>query len=291
VAPDLDAHLKIDSEIDASLAITDRWIGLQFVSEPARVSEGKLAADIARRWTESDAVAVLTVGGDRRRPTLEGARYHGGVQVRRARIYIDRADSAGTSQLARYLADGTPGEALEILEVRRIEVAPPPIEPRLRGQHIPFVVLGIGAAAALGSTAWIIETKEDDHEHRIFNNLKTAPITTFVSSSVVIGAGVYLYLRVTESAEIAPAALLGTGAALLLSGGVLIAVDESPYVGLKHVQPKFLNSAPLGLVVGSVGGVLAGVGAWLLGQDYRDATLPIVTVDRGGGFVGWSGRF
>lgn len=291
VAPDDDTHLKINSEMDATLRITDTWIGLEFATEAARAVDGKIAAEIARRWTKSDAVAVLAAGQDRRRPVLEGARYGDGVQLRRARIYTDRPDSPAVSQLARYLADGTPGPDLEILEVRRADVAPARIERRLRGQHIPFVVLGIGAVAALGSSMWYLASPDDDHTLPTYDNQRPPAIITFVSSSVAVGAGIYLYLQVSETADIAPAALLGAGAAALLAGGMLLAADQDPFVGLGYVRPTYRDSARLGLVVGGAGIVLTGVGVWLLGQERMDTALPVVTVERGGGSLGWTGRF
>lgn len=291
VVPNDDTHLKIDSELDASLSITDTWVGFQFVSEHARASDGKLAAEIARRWTESDTVAVLAAGEVRRRPVLEGARYHDGVEVRRARIYTDRASSDGPNQLARFLADGTPGTELEIVVAYRTEAPPTSRAPLMRGQHIPYVVLGIATIGALGSTVWYLANSPYTHEIRKYDDQQGPAAITFAGSSILVGTGVYLYLDVSETADVVTAALLGSGTAALLAGGMLLVADKASYWGFKHVRPTYFNSAPMGLVAGSAGIALTGVGIWLFRQERRDAALPVVTVERGGGFLGWSGRF
>jgi hypothetical protein len=85
-----------------------------------------------------------------------------------------------------------------------------------------------------------------------------------------------------------PVSLLGAGAAMLVTGAILVAIDEdSPDSDGNHVR-TYRDSATAGVVVGSAGIVAAGVGLWLLLRGDSDADRgPIVTASSSGATLGW----
>jgi hypothetical protein len=288
VAPNDDAYLNIDPDIDTTLWVTDSWIGFQFTSEAARGREGKYAVEIARRWTGNGAVVVLVTGQDKGRPVLEGVRYRDGVEVRRARIYIDATDAGGSSKLAQFLADGTPGAGIAVLKT---DATPAPIGARRRWRRTPQVVMGLGVLASAGSSVWYLVSSDDDHTRPTYDDWKTPAVEVFMGSAIVVGAGVYLYLRGSRSTGTATAAVLGTGIAALLSGAMMYATDEDQYSGSGWQRKYYRDTAAGGLIVCGAGIALVGVGVWLLRRDHQDASMPIVVVERDSRFLGWSGRF
>ncbi len=290
VVPDDVAYLRVDPEIDTSLRVDDSWMGFQFTSEAARASEDKYAIEIARRWMGSGTVAVLATRQVQGRPVLEGVRYRDGLELRRAWIYTDSPDPDGMRQLVRFLADGTPGAGLEIDAAPAAPAAP--VVARRRWRYVPQAVLGAGALALLGSSVWYHVQPDNHHVSLTYEDTKTPPIIAFVGSSAVVGAGVYLYLHESQTIDVMPAAMLGTGVAALLSGSMLYAIDEDPVTRPNVlVYPTYRNTGPLGLILGGTGIALTGAGVWLLGQEPRETAMPIVSVERGRGFIGWTGRF
>jgi hypothetical protein len=85
--------------------------------------------------------------------------------------------------------------------------------------------------------------------------------------------------------------LLGTGAALALGGGILIALDEDHPDPDGPQPPTYFDSAPLGMLTASIGVAVMGVGAYLLFKEPRRKSAPAVSLVPGGGVIGWAGRF
>jgi hypothetical protein len=84
-------------------------------------------------------------------------------------------------------------------------------------------------------------------------------------------------------ARLAPRLLVGAGAAALVAGGVLVAIDQDPGVA----SPVYRNTAPAGIAVGAVGLAAVGVGLWLWGS--RGGSSPLLAISSSGGFIGWRG--
>jgi hypothetical protein len=288
VAPNDEAFLHVDPDLDTILWAQDSSIALRFSSEGARRREGRYSVELSRRWTGSGEAAVLATSHDQGRSVLEGVRYRDGIELRRARIYTDVTDAGGPGKLAQFLADGTPGDGIEVL---RTEAGPAPKEPRRRGDRVSQAVIGIGALAVIGSGAWYLASPDDDHSGPDYDDWKSPAVGAFVGGSIVVGAGVYLYLRNSRSTRAATAAMLGAGAAALLSGVMLYATDEEPYSGSGWVRKYYRDTAATGLIVGGAGFALTGVGIWLLRRDLRTPSVPVVLAERDRGFIGWSGRF
>lgn len=93
--------------------------------------------------------------------------------------------------------------------------------------------------------------------------------------------------------KLIPVAVIATGAAMLITGGVLIAVNQEPDAN-RNPQPEQLRDTKgLGIGVGIAGLAVGGVGAYLwvrAGHKNSDVT-PVVAVDPHGAYVGWARSF
>jgi hypothetical protein len=148
-----------------------------------------------------------------------------------------------------------------------------------RWRRVSQLALGIGALGAAASSALYLANPDDERT-----------IGGFAGSSIVVGSGVYLYLRESRSTSTVTAAMLGTGIAAVLSGAMLYVADED----LNPVGPQqrtYRNTAIHGVIIGSAGVALTGAGIWLLTRERRDSSPPIVFMERGSGFIGWTGHF
>jgi hypothetical protein len=83
--------------------------------------------------------------------------------------------------------------------------------------------------------------------------------------------------------RLSPRLLVGAGAAALVAGGVLYALDQDP--GGPSPVPR--NTAPAGIAVGAVGLAAVSVGLWLWGA--RGGSSPMLAIGSSGGFIGWGG--
>ncbi|HEX8106887.1 MAG TPA: hypothetical protein VF516_04120, partial [Kofleriaceae bacterium] len=83
--------------------------------------------------------------------------------------------------------------------------------------------------------------------------------------------------------RLAPRLLVGAGAAALVAGGVLYAIDQDP----GGPSPVSRNTAPAGIAVGAVGLAAVSVGLWLWGA--RGGSSPMLAIGSSGGFIGWGG--
>lgn len=85
-----------------------------------------------------------------------------------------------------------------------------------------------------------------------------------------------------------PIVLVGAGAAALIAGGVLYAIDEDPD-RLDPMQREVTNTAPLAVGLGIAGLVAAGTGGVLW---WRSSTShPTVAAHGSGVLIGWSAQF
>lgn len=82
--------------------------------------------------------------------------------------------------------------------------------------------------------------------------------------------------------RLAPRVLVGAGAAALVAGGVLYAIDQDP----GGPNPVYRNTAPAGIAVGAVGLAAVSVGLWLWGGH---GSSPMLAIGSSGGFIGWGG--
>jgi hypothetical protein len=87
---------------------------------------------------------------------------------------------------------------------------------------------------------------------------------------------------------VVPVAAMGTGAAAIIVGSVLIAIDQNDG---PRAPPIVRNSAPTGTLLSVVGAAAAGVGAYLWFRRPETKSSPVAAVARDAAYIGWSGRF
>lgn len=88
--------------------------------------------------------------------------------------------------------------------------------------------------------------------------------------------------------RLVPGAVMAAGAAAVLGGIVLFAVDEDPNpTGGK----QYWDTAPAGVAIGLAGLAVGGAGAYLWRRASRRDTAPAATLARGAVVIGWSGSF
>jgi hypothetical protein len=83
--------------------------------------------------------------------------------------------------------------------------------------------------------------------------------------------------------RLVPRVLVGAGAAALVTGGVLYAIDRDPGAATSAAR----NTAPAGIAVGAVGLAAVSVGLWLWGAR---GSAPMLAIGSSGGFIGWGGE-
>ena len=112
----------------------------------------------------------------------------------------------------------------------------------------------------------------------------------------VVGDGPALDAAGSRAGWLAPRLLVGAGAAALVAGGVLYAIDQDP----GGASPVVRNTAPAGIAVGAAGLAAFSVGLWLWGAR-TGGSSPMLAIGvipthwpthgptRWGGFIGWRG--
>lgn len=88
--------------------------------------------------------------------------------------------------------------------------------------------------------------------------------------------------------RVLPYALIGGGAAALIAGGILYAIDEDPSPSGGRT---YRDTAPAGVAVGVAGLAVAGVGAFLWYRVSRSHSAPAVVLRQGGAIFAWEGSF
>lgn len=92
---------------------------------------------------------------------------------------------------------------------------------------------------------------------------------------------------VDAPSRLVPQLLVGMGAAALVAGGVLYAIDEDPGMSTPYL---YRNTAPAGVAVGAVGIAAMGMGLWLWLAHNGRLPLPRFAIGHSSGFVGWAGE-
>jgi len=92
-----------------------------------------------------------------------------------------------------------------------------------------------------------------------------------------------------KRSRVLPIAALAAGGALLVTGGVLIAIDQDPG---PHEPARIYDTAGQGVALAIGGAVVSGVGAYLLWFRSPKATsTPVAAVTHDTAYIGWLGRF
>ena len=274
VHPNEDATLKVRWAIDSAFYATATWIGFAFTTEAEHARQAAYAAEAAR-WSSRGEIVVVERTQTDGQPALRGTRYSAnGDEARPGSVVMGADPRAAVRQLARYLADGTRGDAVVVeasvaVKSARAEAVAHTPETAKRSLVGP-VVTGVGAAAMIGG--WIYfatATTSVPVASLSYRDPKRAPIGVTLAGCAVLGAGTALWLR-DHDVGVLPATLLGAGATALFAGGFLALTDEDD----TGEKPQYRDTATGGVVLGVVG-VTSLAAGWLLAR--RGAAItPIV---------------
>lgn len=302
-----DTRLVLDWSLDSTLR-TGAWVGFEY--ETPADHQARRSADAGRLATllhEPYAIVIGLASRDHDRYAFGLTVTPRGKVLVAGQVTLDaRADEAALLRhlaLALTLRDPAAGLVLVPgVEALDLSAAPLPWAERplglarvdleqARWRWISQLTIGVGALGAATSGLVYLMSPDDDHTSSMYADRKTPAVGVFVGSSVVIGTGVFLYLHESRSLGVTTAALLGAGAAALLSGAMLIATDEDPYAGVGTQRMTFRDSAVPGWLLGGAGAALMGAGIWRWTLDRSGTRLPLVRLERGGGILGWTGDF
>jgi hypothetical protein len=92
-----------------------------------------------------------------------------------------------------------------------------------------------------------------------------------------------------RSPELAPKLLVGGGAVLIATAGILLATNPKPNpTGLQ--MPTYTDYAPPAYALAATGAVAIGAGVyWWVHK--RSSSAPVAAMTRNGTVLGWAGRF
>jgi len=238
--------LRVDWELDSALWLTDSWVGFVFATEAERARQAGFAGTLARRWGGGTPLAVVGMAQLWGKPAIRGQLVDAtGRVVRGAAVLLGERTEAPSAGAGSDPAGGAGGTAKA---PRGIDGAD---EPRLRALA-RFLADGVPAAGV-----------------HVLHDGGPAP-----------GEGAP---DARGRGRLAPPMLVGAGAAALVAGSVLYAIDQDP-AGPSSV---YRNTAPAGIAVGAVGLAAVSVGLWLWGA--RGGSSPMLAIGSSGGFIGWGG--
>jgi hypothetical protein len=86
--------------------------------------------------------------------------------------------------------------------------------------------------------------------------------------------------------RLVPQLLVGAGAAAVVAGGVLYAIDQDPGAATPR---EYRNAASAGVAVGTFGIAAVSMGLWLWSAHGNRRSAPTVAIGHAGGFIGWAG--
>ena len=309
-------HLETVWDVDISLAVSESWIGLVFATEAERNKESLFAGQLARRWGGPGIVVTSTIQ-IQGKPFLIGTLYGaGGAMFRSAATSLDGDRRALLRALAKYLADGTESPGLNVIARDRSDMRPArALRESVRStSRTPLLIAGLGALAFVASGTVYVASEADDFTQPTYDDKRSPAVKAMVGSSLVLGSGIYLWVREARSGSVLSAALIGAGASALLSGGALFLTDEDLHNDRQRFhRPTYRDTAGLGLAVGVTGIAMTSVGLWLLRQEgktrepssigslrtpkppgtaaRRTAPTPIVSIGPSHAVLGWTGSF
>jgi len=93
-------------------------------------------------------------------------------------------------------------------------------------------------------------------------------VYTMLGGSLLLGGGMYLWLRELQSTTHLSAGLVGVGAASIVTGSVLYLTDQDQG---PSEPPIIRETATRGVVLGASGVALTGAGLWLMYRERHGA--------------------
>jgi len=199
------AELHVDWELDASLWMTDSWIGFVFATEAERAKQAVFAGKLARRWGQLIAVVALVQQHGKAGVTVSLYDTAGNA-VRSAMVALpgalDGIDERKLRSLARFLADGTPGDGVSVVRDRPARTARSAAAGGSggsgRSRLVPSLLLGVGVAAFVaGGVLYVIDQDPSPGAPSVYRD--TAPAGLAVGAAGLAAAGMGLWLWGTRS--------------------------------------------------------------------------------------------
>lgn len=219
VGADERTELHVDWEVDSTLALTDRWVGLLFATEADRARQAVLAGALARRWRQLVTVVGLArqrgASGQRDTVAVTASFYDTtGAAAGRASVAIAAPDAIGglaerddhqLRALARYLADGTASD--------RVAVTAPldhAIAATTRSRLVPGLFVGAGAVAVLaGGALYALDQGASPDLPGADRNAAPAGLAIGAVGLAAVGVGLWMWRARGRSS--APVVAIGSG--------------------------------------------------------------------------------
>jgi hypothetical protein len=211
-----EAYLNAHYEIDSTLWVTDSWIGFQFATETERQHEARYAGEISRRWApDSGKYAVIGTMQLQGKPALIGTIYASdGRVLLSAAVAFSEANYEKLRDLARFLANGTPAEGLQVVKGRD-EPAIARTAPRRRvSRALPIVVIAVGALTIAAGSVMVSIDEDDDGSKFRYNDSAPAGVGLVIGGAIATGVGAFLWLR-QSSRSGAPVVSIGSSSSFL----------------------------------------------------------------------------
>jgi hypothetical protein len=269
--------LRIDWELDSSLWLTDSWVGFVFATEAERARQAGFAGTLARRWAGGSLLAVVGMAQLSGKPAVIGQLLDAtGRVVRGAAVLLERSELGGGDPAGS--GGGAGGKASRGIE--RSEMGSGDSGGGAGGKAsrgIERSEIGSGDPAG-GAGDPADEPRLRALARFLSDGVPVAGLHVIRDGGPALGDGV-----ADPRGRLAPRLLVGAGAAALVTGGVLYAIDQDP----GGPSPVSRNTAPAGIAVGAVGLAAVSVGLWLWGA--RGGSSPMLAIGSSGGFIGWGG--
>lgn len=191
-----DAYLDIALAIEDRLTVDDAWIGFVFGNEADRANEARYASEVARRWTDPSHVAVIGTVSLKGKPAMIATLYRSNGEVMRAAVVnLTDANDDRLRSLARFMADGTPSQELDILHGDRLAPEQPAGATSQRNLLGPALV--VTGVVGLAGSAVLYAFDEDPSPEGGPTYLDTAPWAVGIGavSAIALGIGIWRWLK------------------------------------------------------------------------------------------------
>jgi len=267
VAPGERIHLRLNGGLDAALTVSDLYTGFVFAGE----RDAAHLIEYARQLLGPDERVLIAVSftelDGHRAPMGTIYRLDTGERVSAYAVPLTGMDDERRLRaLARVLIDPATIEP-DIVTMQGPVSSPPPRAPApTTGQPstlMPKLVVGAGVLA-ITVGAVVYARNPYDASMPADNDKRDPVVGVMLGGSVVLGGGVYMWLRESRSVSPVIAGMLGAGVASVAAGAELYLADEDPgFSSPRHIR----NSAGPGLIIGGAGVALTGVGLWSLHRE------------------------
>lgn len=313
VNPNEETVFEIDPKIDTCLSVNDERAWFQFSTETERAREAVCGGELSRRWATSNTVAVVGPMAVNGKPAIIATLYRlNGEAVRPTGfVPLEQAGVASIHALARYIADGTPGEGVRLIMHGGPSDKRSWTSQKSEERHpslLSALVIGTGSIVVVGGAVVYVASKADDFTKPTYNDRREPAVWAMTGGSAVLGVGIYSWVRETRPAGVVTSAALGTGIAAIVAGTELYLTDQDqqPSGPGIYQRPYHRESATIGAILGVSGVALTAFGFWRLrqetsassarrsaaaDQEFLKSAVPVLSVTPGHAVIGWAGTF